>query len=134
MDKSTAERREQKAAWKFTKKYQDIFAKEQNMVEGHSSQPLGRYFYQEGGKTFASLPIEMLQGIQQSPHFKQMKKACADEGMEIPKNIMANNPRAHILTPQQYLKNVDTGTMPPMKNYNVLKELVEKATDPANQT
>ena len=98
------------------------------MAEGHSSQQPGPYFYQEGGKTFASLPIEMLQGIQQSPHFEQMKKDCAAEGIELPKNIMANDPRAHILTPQQYLKNVEAGTMPPMKNHNILKELAEKVT------
>ena len=72
----------------------------------------------------------MLQGMQQWPHFEQMKKHCAAEGIEIPKNIMAQDPRAHILTPQQYLKNVEEGTMPPMRNNNVLKELAEKSTNP----
>ena len=76
----------------------------------------------------------MLQGIQQCPHFKQMKKDCAAEGIEIPKNIMAQDPRAHILMPQQYLKNVEAGTMPPMRNHNVLKELAEKSTNPEDQT
>ena len=104
------------------------------MAEGHSSQQLGPYFYQEGGKTYASLPIEMLQGIQQSPLFEQMKKDCAAEGIELLKDTMANNPRVHVLTPQQYLKNVEAGTMPPMRNHNILKELAEKAMDLADQT
>ena len=78
------------------------------MAEGHSSQQPGLYFYQEGGKTFASLPILMIQGIQQSPHFKQMKKDYAAEGIELPKNIMANDPRAHILTPQLQTDSCDT--------------------------
>ena len=58
---------------------------------------------------------------------------CAAERIELPKNIMVNHPRAHFLTPKQYLKNVEAGTMPPMKNHNILKELAEKATDPADQ-
>ena len=62
-----------------------------------------------------------------------MKKDCTAEGIELPKNIMVNNPRAHIMTPQQYLQNVEARTMPPMRNHNVLKELTEKITDPADQ-
>ena len=75
-----------------------------------------------------------MQGIQQCPHFEQMKKDCATEGIEIPKNIMAQDPRAHILTPQQYLRDVEEGTMPPMRNHNVLKELTEKSMNPGDQT
>ena len=134
VNKSTAQLREKKVALKFSNKYKDIFTKEQTMAESHSSQQPGPYFYQEGGKTYASLPIEILQGIQQSPLFEQMKKDCAAEGIELPKDIMAKDPRAHVLTPQQYLKNVEAGTMPPMKNHNILKELAEKATDPEDQT
>ena len=33
-----------------------------------------------------------------------------------------------MLTPQEYLQNVEAGTMPPMNNHNVLKEMAEKAT------
>ena len=81
---------------------------------GRPQQPKGLYFYQEGGKMYASLPIEMLQRIQQSPLFKKMKKDCAAKGIELPKDIMAKDPRVHVLTPQQYLKNVEAGTMPQM--------------------
>ena len=118
VNKSTAQLREKKAALKFSNKYKDIFEKAQTMADGHSSQQLGPYFNQEGGKMYASLPIEMLQGIQQSPLFKQMKKVCAAKGIELPKDIMAKDPRAHVLTPQQYLKNVEAGTMPPFSTQN----------------
>ena len=76
-----------------------------------------------------SLPIKMLQGIQQCPHYEQMLKDCTAGGVQIPKNILAQDPQgSHILTPQQYLKNVKAGTMPPMCNHNLLKEMAEKAT------
>ena len=74
VNKSTAEIREEKAAWKFSNKYKNMLVKEHKMAEGHSSHQQGPYFYQEGGKTFASLPIEMIQGIQQCPHFEEMKR------------------------------------------------------------
>ena len=106
-----AKQKEQKAAWKFTRKYQNIFTDQPKMAERHSNNPPGPYFYQDGGKTYTSLPLEMMQGIQQCPHFEQMMKDCAAEGIKILKNIMAQDPRAHILTPQQYLKNVEEGTM-----------------------
>ena len=79
------------------------------MAEGSSHSQPGPYFYQMGGKTYASLPTKMLQGIQQCPHYEQMLKDCAAEGVQIPKNILAQDPRAQILTPQQYLKNVEGG-------------------------
>ena len=84
--------------------------------------------YQEGGKTYASLPLGMIQGIQQSLLFEKMQKDCKAEGIELPKNIMAKDPRTHVLTPQEYLQNVEAGTMPLMNNHNVLKEMAEKAS------
>ena len=132
VNKSTAQIQEKKATQKFTNKYKDIFQKTPDMVEGHRD-PQGPYFYQEGGKTYASLPLHMLQGVQQSPLFGKMKKDCAAEGIEILKEIMAQDPRTHVLTPQDYLKNVEAGIMPPMCNHNILKEMAEKA-DPNNQT
>ena len=91
------------------------------MAEGQND-PQGPYFYQEGGKTYTSLPLGMIQGIQQSPLFEKMQKDCKAEGIELPKD-----PRTHILMPQEYLRNVEAGTMPPMNNHNVLKEMAEKA-------
>ena len=70
----------------------------------------------------------MIQGIQQSLLFEKMQKDCKAEGIELLKNIMAKDPRTHVLTPQEYLRNVEAGTMPPMNNHNVLKEMAEKAT------
>ena len=97
------------------------------MAEGQND-PKGPFFYQEGGKTNSSLPLGMIQGIQQSPLFKKMQKNCKAEGIEFPKNIMAKDPRTHMLTPQEYLRNVEAGTMPLMNNHNVLKEMAKKAT------
>ena len=121
--KSTAQIREKKATWKFVNKYQDILQK--NMAEG-PKDPQGPFLYQEGGKMYASLPAEMLQNIQKSPLFDKMQKDCKAEGIEIPKTIMAKNPVAHMLTPQEYLQNVEAGTMPPMDNHQMMKELAEK--------
>ena len=132
VNKSTAQIREKKVTHKFANKYKDIFQKTPDMAEGYRD-PQGLYFYQEGGKTYTSLPLHMLQGIQQSPLFEKMKKDCATEGIEIPKEIMAQDPRTHVLTPQDYLKNVEAGIMPPMHNHNILKEMAKKA-DPNNQT
>ena len=63
-----------------------------------------------------------------------MKKDCAAEGIELPKDILAQDPRTHILRPQQYLKNVEAGTMPPMRNHNIFKEMAEKSRNPEDQT
>ena len=76
------------------------------MAEGISQGLLGPYFYQMGGKTYASLPTELLQGIKQCPHYEQLLKDTAAEGVQIPENILAQDPKAHILTLQQYLQNV----------------------------
>ena len=63
----------------------------------------GSIFYQEGGKTYTSLPVGMFQNIQKSPLFEKMQKDCKAEGIELPKNIMAKDPITHVLTPQEYL-------------------------------
>ena len=99
VNKSTAQIQEKKVTHKFANKYRDIFQKTDNMAES-PKDPQGPYFYQEGGKTYTSLPLGMIQGIQQSPLFEKMKKDCAVEGIKIPKNIMAKDPRTHILMPQ----------------------------------
>ena len=126
MNKSTAQIWEKKATQKFANKYKDIFQKPDSMAKGQNG-PQGLYFYQEGGKTYASLPLGMIQGIQQSLLFKKMQKDCKAEGIKLPKDIMAKDPRTHVLMPQEYLRNVEAGTMPPMNNHNVLKEMAKKA-------
>ena len=103
---NTVQIREKKATNKFVSKYQEIF--QNNMAEGHND-PQGPFFYQEGGKTYASLPLEMLQGIQNSPLFEKMQKDCKAEGIEILQTIMAKDPITHVLTPQEYLRNVEVG-------------------------
>ena len=103
------------------------------MAKGSSHSLPGPYFYRVGGKTYASFPTELLQGIKQCPHYEQMLKDAATEGVQIKENILAQDPKAHILTLQQYLKNVEEGMMPPMSNHNLLKEIAEKAGQ-ADQT
>ena len=122
---STAQIREKKATRKFAHKYQDVF--QNNMVE-RPNDPQGPFLYQEGGKTYASLPAEMLQNIQRSPLFEKMQKDCRAEGVEIPKTIMAKNPVTHILTMKEYLQKVASGQMPPMNNHQMMQELAEKVT------
>ena len=73
-------------------------------------------------------PVGMLQNIQKSPLFEKMQKDCKAEGIELPKNIMAKDPITHVLTPQEYLRNVEVGTMPPMNNHSVMKEMAENVT------
>ena len=125
VNKSTVQIWEKKATQKFANKYKEIF--QNNMAEGQND-PQGPFFYQEGGKTYASLPLGMLQDIQKSPLFEKMQKGCKAEGIKLPKNIMAKDPRTHVLMPQEYLRNVEARTMPSMKNHQVLKEMAKKAT------
>ena len=125
VNKSTAQIRESKATRKFANKYQEIL---QNNMAERPKDPQGPFLYQEGGKTYASLPVEMLQSIKTSPLFDKMQKDCKVEGIEIPKNIMANDPVTHILTPQEYLQKVEAGTMPPMDNHLMMKQMAESVT------
>ena len=125
VNKSTAQLWEKKATQKFTNKYKEIF--QNNMAEGQND-PQGPFFYQEGGKTYTSLPLGMIQGIQQNPLFEKMQKDCKAEGIKLPKNIMAKDLRTYVLMPQEYLRNVEARTMPPMNNRKVLKEMAKKVT------
>ena len=125
VNKSTVQIWEKKATQKFAKKYRDIL--QNNMAEG-PKDPQGPFFYQEGGKTYTSLLMEMLQNIQRSLLFEKMQKDCKAEGIKIPKTIMAKDPVTHVLTPQEYLQKVEAGTMPPMDNHQMMKELAENAT------
>ena len=95
------------------------------MAQGPNDPP-GLFLYQEDCKTYASLPTGMLQNIQRSPLFDKMKKDCQAEGVEIPQTIMAKDPVAHMLTPQEYLQKVAAGQIPQMDNHQIMKELAEK--------
>ena len=95
------------------------------MAQG-PNDPQGPFLYQEDGKTYASLPMGMLQNIQRSSLFDKMKKDCQAEGVELPQTIMAKDPVAHMVTPQEYLQKVAAGLMPQMDNHKMMKELAEK--------
>ena len=98
-----------------------------NTAEGPTDLQ-GPFLYQEGGKTYVSLPMGMLQNIQRSLLFEKMKMDCQAEGIEIPKTIMAKDLVTHVLTPQEYLQKVEAGTMSPMDNHQMMKEMAENAT------
>ena len=123
VNKSTAQLREKKATRKFMNKYKETI---QNSMAQGPNNPQGPFLYQEDGKTYASLPTGMLQDIQKSPLFDKMKKDCQAEGVEIPQTIMAKDPVAHMMTPQEYLQKVAAGQMPQMDNHQMMKELAEK--------
>ena len=123
VNKSTAQLREKKATRKFMNKYQETI---QNSMAQGPNDPQGPFLYQEDGKTYAFLPTGMLQNIQRSPLFNKIKNDCQAEGVEIPQTIMAKDPVAHMLTPQEYLQKVAAGQMPQMDNHQMMKELVEK--------
>ena len=109
VNKSTAQLRETKATKKFMNKYPAIF--QMNMAQS-SNNPPGPFLYQEHGKTYASLPAEMLRNIQSSHLYEKMQKDCKAEGIDIPKTMMAKDPVAHMMTPQEYLHKVAAGQMP----------------------
>ena len=123
VNKSTAQLREKKATRKFMNKYQETI---QNSMAQGPNDPQGPFLYQEDGKTYASLPAGMLQNIQRSPLFDKMKKDCQAEGVELPQTIMAKDPVAHMMTPQEYLQKVAAGQMLQMANHQMMKELAEK--------
>ena len=55
-----------------------------------------------------------------------MQKDCQAEGIEEPKTMMAKDPVAHMVTPQEYLQKVAAGQMPQMNNHQMLVELAAK--------
>ena len=96
-----------------------------NMAQS-SNNPPGPFLYQEGGKTYASLPAEMLRNIQSSHLYEKMEKDCKAEGIDIPKTMMAKDPVAHMMTPQEYLNKVAAGQMLKMTNHEMMVELAAK--------
>ena len=76
---------EKKAIQKFMNKNSGAI---QNIMAEGPKDPQGPFLYQEGGKTYSSLPVGMLQNIKESPLFEKMKKDCQAKGIEIPQTIM----------------------------------------------
>ena len=120
VNKSTAQLRESKATRKFLNKYHEVF--QTSMAQGCNNPP-GPFLYQEDGKTYASLPAEMLRNIQSSHLYQKMQKDCQAEGIEVPKTVMAKDPVAHMVTPQEYLQKVAAGQMPQMNNHGNVRRI-----------
>ena len=123
VNKSNTLLREKKATQKFINKYQETL--QNNMAQG-PNDPQGPFMYQEDGKTYASPPAGMLRNIQKSPLFDKVIKDCQAEGVELPQTLMAKDPVAHMMTPQEYLQKVEAGQMPQMANHQLMKELAKK--------
>ena len=68
----------------------------------------------------------MLKNIQGSHLYEKMEKDCKAEGIEVPKTLMAKDPMAHMMTPQEYLQKVAAGQMPKMNNHQMMVELAAK--------
>ena len=60
------------------------------------------------------------------PSVRENAKDCQAEGIEVPKTMMAKDPVAHMVTPQEYLQKVAAGQMPQMNNHQMLVELAAK--------
>ena len=60
------------------------------------------------------------------PLYEKMQKDCKAEGIDIPKTMMAKDPVAHMMTPQEYLQKVAAGQMPKMNNHEMMVELAAK--------
>ena len=112
------------------KSYQEVHEQvpgniQTNMAQS-SNNPPRPFLYQEDGKTYASLPAEMLRNIQSSHLYEKMQKDCKAEGIDIPKTMMAKDPMAHMMTPQEYLQKVAAGQMPKMNNHEMMVKLAAK--------
>ena len=70
-------------------RYQEIF---QTSISQGSNNPPDPFLYQEDGKTYASLPAEMLRNIQGSHLYEKMEKDCKAKGIELPKNNNGQRP------------------------------------------
>ena len=55
-----------------------------------------------------------------------MLKDYKAEGIELPKTMMAKDPLADMVTPQEYLQKVAAGQMPQMNNHQMMVELAVK--------
>ena len=90
VNRSTAQIREKEATQKFVNKYRDIL--QNNMAEG-PKDPQGPFFYQEGGKTYASLPMEMLQKHTEESTFQENAKRLQGRRHRNPQDINGKGPR-----------------------------------------
>ena len=68
----------------------------------------------------------MLRNIQSSQLYEKMEKDCKAEGIEVPKTLMAKDPVAHMMMPQEYLQKVAAGQMLQKNNHEMMVELAAK--------
>ena len=130
--RSKAQIREDAARAKFVNKHKDLLDKS-DMANGATPPPPGPFFYEDQGKTFLSMPSEMLQNIMTCPHYAQMMKDCQAEGVPVPHHLLTKDPQAHLMSPQEYLSKVQDNQIPRMNNHHVMEELASKTTSTTTQ-
>ena len=123
--RSKAQIREDAARAKFVNKHKDLLDKS-NMANGATPPPPGPFFYEDQGKTFLSMPSEMLLNIMTYPHYAQMMKDCQAEGVPVPHHLLTKDPQAHLMSPQEYVSKVQDNQIPRMNNHHVMEELASK--------
>ena len=89
-------------------------------------QPSGTVPLSRGWENICITTAEMLRNIQSSHLYEKMQKDCKAKGIDIPKTMMAKDPVAHMMTPQEYLQKVAAGQMPKMNNHEMMVELAAK--------
>ena len=62
----------------------------------------------------------------EEPSVRQNEKRLSGGRSRTTTFIMAKDPVAHMMTPQEYLQEVAAGLMPQMDNHQMMKELAEK--------
>ena len=89
-------------------------------------QPSGSVSLSRRRQDICIAAAEMLRNIQGSHLYEKMEKDCKAKGIEVPKTLMAKDPVAHMMTPQEYLQKVAAGQMPHMNNHEMMVELAAK--------
>ena len=121
--RSKAEVREDKARAKFVSKNKNILTAEDMASSGH---PPGTILLPREWEDLFSLPSQMVSGIMNCEHYRQMMKDCESEGIPVPHHVMAKDPRAHIMTPAQYMQQVREERIPTMDNHKTIESIAEK--------
>ena len=60
--------------------------------------------------------------------FRENAKRLQGRRHRNPQDINGLDPVTHVLTPQEYLRNAEAGTMPLMNNHQMMKEMAENVT------
>ena len=82
-------------------------------------QPSGSLSLSGGRKNICLAARRNAEEYSVSHLYQKMQKDCQAEGIEVPKMVMAKDPVAHMVTPQEYLQKVAAGEMQQMNNHEM---------------